>query len=132
VKPATKVILTFVGAGVASYLLAGDWASEKTAGFPMAAAGGEGVVAAGGAYWALKKRSRVGAVVGGVAAGLLVSQAKAILAQPVSPAVAAAVQVPSSGFTIQPRHPAEIPQATPYHGFTVSLSAPEPKPELLR
>ena len=133
-KPTTQLILMFVGAGVASYVLVGDLAAEKTADFPMVAAGGEGLAAAGGAYWALKKKSRVGAVLGGVAAGLLVSQAKGILAQqPVaSTAASLPAQVMPSGFRIAPRHPEAIPQAEPSSDIMSSLLMPTPAPELLR
>lgn len=145
-KPATQLILMFAAAGVASYLIAGDWAAEKTAGFPMVAAGGEGLAAAGGAYWAWKSKSQIGAVLGGAAAGLLVSQAKGMLSPPAAPVPSAPSMAPaaSGGFVIGPRHPTQqvsapnpVLSSGTYSGVSAApspmLSSPTaPKPELLR
>jgi hypothetical protein len=84
-KESTKLILAFAGAGGASYLLLSGPVAGATENYPMAAPAGEGLVALGGAYgaWKLKGGKRmVSAVVGGVAAGLLVNSIRAGLTKP--------------------------------------------------
>lgn len=84
-KESTKLILMFGGAGAASYLLLSDPVASATESHPMVAAGGEGLVALGGAYgaWKLKGGKRVAsAIVGGIGVGLLVNSIRAGLSKP--------------------------------------------------
>ncbi len=132
-KTTTQLILAFGVAGVAANLAAGDWAADKTSDYPMAAAGAEGLVALGGAWWALKKSNKIAAIASGAAAGLLVARVRAGLNLPpppvMSPGVAATMTAPSAGLALAPRQPAAPPAAS---GFSISAGDLYTKPELLR
>lgn len=76
-KESTKLVLAFIGSGAVSALALGAPVAEATENFSGVAAGGEGLLALGGGYWAYKKKSLAGAIVGGIAAGLLVETVRA-------------------------------------------------------
>lgn len=126
-KRSTVLILSFAGAGVASAFLLADPVAGATAGSPMLAAGAESLVALGGAYYAWKKNSRAGAIVGGVAAGLLTSVVKGRLGSPpaASSTLALSAPPPVSSMAapqIIDRHPA----GPDYSGFVYTPEPPKP------
>ena len=96
-KESTKVILIYVGAGVVANMLLAGTVAGATSGYPMAAAGAEGLAALGGAAgaWKLKGKKRVAAaIIGGAGAGLLVNsiQSGALSPAPAKPAGGATPQ----------------------------------------
>lgn len=94
-KEGTKLGLMFVGAGVASNMLLGSTVGGYTSAYAMPAAAAEGLGAIGGGYYAWKKKSKAGAIIGGVLAGLLVSSVQGGLLSP-APAKAAGGATPQS------------------------------------
>lgn len=112
-KESTKLILMGAGAAVASNILLGDRVAAMTSGYAMPAAGVEGLGAAAGGYFAWKKKSKAGALIGGALAGLLVSSIQGGLMSP--PAAAK----PAGGST---------PQSTQVQGQPKSAGAALPTP----
>lgn len=110
-KEGTKLALMFAGAGVASNMLLGNSVGGYTSAYAMPAAAAEGVGALGGAYYAWKKKSKAGALIGGALAGLLVStvQSGALSAPP----PAAPKSTPQSSSVSAPKPPSStIPTVT--------------------
>lgn len=99
-KDGTKLGLMFVGAGVASNLLLANTVSSYTSSYAMPAAAAEGVGALGGGYYAWKKKSAAGAIIGGALAGLLVASARAMISTPAAGSSAPQSQAPPTSTTL--------------------------------
>ena len=140
-KQGTKLIFAFVGAGVAANLLLSKTVAEATSAHPTLAAGGEGLTALGAGYWAYRARSMTAAVIGGVAAGLLVDSLRTSMAPVAAPMPVAvgeptgpltstaigspAVLLPRPTATIATGEPTKVIQAPP-------IVSPPIRQELLR
>lgn len=101
-KETTKLVLMAVGAGVASNLLLGDRVAAMTSDYKMPAAGVEGLGALGGGYYAWKKKSKAGALIGGALAGLLVSSVQGGLLSPAAAATPPPKSTPQSTTVVKP------------------------------